>query len=418
MCPIRQSDPHSNPIRILQDSHRSYEPLEYILMRPNGTDGWHINLRSKSSGEKVSVDEYTRYYIMTRDRRKDGVDQSPNMLHYGGQLFQQFITDQASRAEVERLKYIDMHQEKLRRNSYAKVKKHLQQSTVEQSGKMTVLPASFTGSDRYMYRQYSNAMALVRVFGKPALFITFTMNVNCPEVLAELKDGQTPYNRPEVICRVYWQKYKAFLHEITKDGIFGKCLAHVSVVEFQKRGPPHTHTLFWIKDFDHTAANIDDVISAEIPPKTYEDEDDLDTRDPRAVTLRKLVLKHMIHGPCDLTGSGYSCRRNANTSVCGKGFPHEFADVTDIGEAIYPSYRRRSPEHGGETGRKRINRKVTTIDNSWVVPYSLYLLMKYQSHINVQYCSTVKSIKYLFKYHFKGEDLISVAGLDPMDEVR
>ena len=42
--------------------------------------------------------------------------------------------------------------------------------------------------------------------------------------------------------------------EIEKDQIFvGKeCIGRVSVVEFQKRGAPHTHTLIWIKDFEGT----------------------------------------------------------------------------------------------------------------------------------------------------------------------
>ena len=68
------------------------------------------------------------------------------------------------------------------------------------------------------------------------IFITFTMNVFCTEVMQQLLPGQTPYDRPDIIARVYWQKYKAFIHEIEKDNIFGKTIARVSTVEFQKRG--------------------------------------------------------------------------------------------------------------------------------------------------------------------------------------
>jgi len=44
------------------------------------------------------------------------------------------------------------------------------------------------------------------------------------------------------------------------------------------------------------------------------------------------------------------------------------------------------------------------VDNRWVVPYNEFLAMKYECHINVQVCVSVKSIKYLYKYVHKGSD--------------
>ena len=48
------------------------------------------------------------------------------------------------------------------------------------------------------------------------------------------------------------------------------------------------------------------------------------------------------------------------------------------------------------------------MDNSWVVPYNSYLLLKYNAPINVELCSTVKSVKYLYKYIYKGYDCANV----------
>ena len=49
-----------------------------------------------------------------------------------------------------------------------------------------------------------------------------------------------------------------------------------------------------------------------------------------------------------------------------------------------------------------------TIDNSWIVPYNPYFSLKYNCHINVESCASVKSVKYLFKYVYKGHDCANV----------
>jgi hypothetical protein len=42
--------------------------------------------------------------------------------------------------------------------------------------------------------------------------------------------------------------------------------------------------------------------------------------------------------------------------------------------------------------------------NRWVVPYNPYLTMRYQCHINVEVCSSITAVKYLYKYDYKGHD--------------
>lgn len=92
-------------------------------------------------------------------------------------------------------------------------------------------------------------------------------------------------------------------------------------------------------------------------------------------------------------------RRNAFCHVCSKHFPHKFADKSELIENSYPVYRRR------RNGRKFVSSRGHEIDNQWIVPYNPYLLLKYNCHINIEITSSLKSIKYLFKYLHKGLDM-------------
>ncbi len=48
------------------------------------------------------------------------------------------------------------------------------------------------------------------------------------------------------------------------------------------------------------------------------------------------------------------------------------------------------------------------LDNRWVVLHNVYLLTKYDAHINVEVCNNIHAIKYMFKYIYKGHDRATV----------
>jgi hypothetical protein len=331
-------------------------------------------------------------------------------LHWGGKLYQQMIVDNWAREEACKLDFIRNNQKQIRADLYCGVQDANRGNEVDQSGRVYILPASHTGSDRWYHKWYKNAMHIVQKKGKPTFFITMTMDVNCEEVRNHLRSDQTPYDRPDLICRIFEMKRKELLRQIKKDGIFGECIAYVCVIEFQKRGAPHMHLLIWIKNFDETPNNINNVISTEIPQQGEPGSKDRELYD--------LVMKHMIHGPC---GDGYrsnlSCLNKSRNGQCGRGFPKSYEVVTSVGDGCFPNYRRRSPVEGGNTGTKHIGGMEVLVTNKWVVAYNAYLLLKFKCHINIEYCHTVASIKYLFLYHFKGEDTLIVEGLDKADEI-
>jgi len=47
------------------------------------------------------------------------------------------------------------------------------------------------------------------------------------------------------------------------------------------------------------------------------------------------------------------------------------------------------------------------MDSIWIIPYSPFLLATFDCHLNVEICSTIKAVKYLYKHVYKGHDCVS-----------
>jgi hypothetical protein len=103
-------------------------------------------------------------------------------LHLGGKLYQQMIVDIWAREEACKLDFILNNQRQIRADLYCGVQDANRGNEVDQSGRVYILPASHTGSDRWYHKWYKNAMHIVQKKGKPTYFITMTMDVNCKEV--------------------------------------------------------------------------------------------------------------------------------------------------------------------------------------------------------------------------------------------
>ena len=112
-------------------------------------------------------------------------------------------------------------------------------------------------------------MAIVRRYGKPHLFITFTCNVQWPEIQSSLFEGQTANDRPDIICRVFRLKLSDLLKDVVQRQIFGTVLAYVQTIEFQKRGLPHAHMLFILSGRQHCWQEVDRLVCASCRTKLY-----------------------------------------------------------------------------------------------------------------------------------------------------
>ncbi|TMS38965.1 hypothetical protein L596_005577 [Steinernema carpocapsae] len=178
-------------------------------------------------------------------------------------------------------------------------------------------------------------MAIVTEFGAPDLFITFTCNPKWPEIL----------------------KLKEFMDDMLKKQVLGKVKAFVRVIEFQKRGLPHTHMLL-ILDDEHkfrTGADVDSVVCAELPYPATEPQ------------LYNIVKSSMMHGPCGTSYRHMQCMQK-HGDRCDKDFPKPYSEETVLEEDQKPRYRRRESaphfvnEHGEHVENEQQNPDVLNHD--------------------------------------------------------
>jgi hypothetical protein len=83
---------------------------------------------------------------------------------------------------------------------------------------------------------------------------------------------------------------------------------------------------------------------------------------------------------------------------CKKRYPRFFSEETRCDVNEYPKYRHRQTHIFVDPKMQRM------VDNRWIVPYNFHLATKYHTHINVEICSSIFVVKYLYKYVYKGPD--------------
>lgn len=111
------------------------------------------------------------------------------------------------------------------------------------------------------------------------MFITFTTNPHWPQITSELLQGQTTYDRPDLVIHVFQQHLSLFMKDI--NFLMGPLLYRICITEFQKCGLPHAHIALCLKNAPITADDIDSFLSTELP------------REPG--WLCNLIQKHMTH---------------------------------------------------------------------------------------------------------------------------
>lgn len=174
----------------------------------------------------------------------------------------------------------------------------------------------------------------------------------------------------------------------TREIFFCPVIVHIYVIKFQKRGLPHTHMLliFNCGRKISSTKQVDKIVSCKFPDKNIH------------FYLHSVIVKHNMHGSCGNLNPKNTCKGKNN---CYKNkYPKDYCNSTMFGDNSYPQYRLRN-------NGIYVKVRGKMLDNQWVVLYNHYLSAKFNCHINVEVCSSIKAVKYLYRYVYKGHDRIN-----------
>lgn len=198
-----------------------------------------------------------------------------------------------------------------------------------------------------------------------------------------LLPGQSAYDRPDIVCRVFHARKNALIHNLKSGCYFEgrKCAYILHVIEYQHRGLPHAHIVYRLTDGpNHSDENeciafMDDFITAKKPVC------DEDEADPEEIRYCMLVDRDMTHKCSDNEVNGcLDCN-----GLCKKKYSPLPVLETYLDDKSYPVYAR--PEE----------------KDCYVVPHVKQMLLDCDCHINTEFCASSYTLIYLYKYLFKGE---------------
>ncbi|GJZ87275.1 DNA helicase, partial [Tanacetum coccineum] len=177
--------------------HKSYMSLKFPLLFVYGQSGYYPEMKQRDDDDKrISMNNYYMYQL----HELSGLY---GLLLRGGRLFQQYVVGVYCCIEQNRIDYYRTHQNDIRRDYLSGVYDALHRGDHVGSdiGGKFILPRTFTGGPWYTYSHYLDALAICRVLGNPQFFITFTCNVNWPEIKRRIEDfpGLTPADRANVV---------------------------------------------------------------------------------------------------------------------------------------------------------------------------------------------------------------------------
>lgn len=338
---------------------RLWEPLVYPLFFPHRTLGWGL---SQVEADIADIDIPPT--VQSRDAETTQIwYYCIRLLHnlrfsIFGRLMNKYVFDMFSR-NLEACNQCKIQEEDAIQMGV---------DAVEPNNNI-YLPASFLGSNHWTSEQIADSLAIAAVYAPPTFFIMFTCNTSWSEITSQLRPGQTFYDIPVVVCRVF--KHKLVLFKCMLRSMFpntGPVQYLIHSIKFQKCGAPHAHILIKYKHDCMSPDDIDSIVSVKL--------------------LSHPADAHLMYS-CGLI---HNCGKYCGT--CCFHYPQPLQASTTINSTGHIHYCRC---------------RETDVH---VVPHCLPLLRKFQCHINFEVVNMSHMFQYLFKYIYKGPfPAFSISGL-------
>lgn len=249
------------------DVHWSTDPLDFVTLFPTKADGWQLYLTLEGGMKTMSPLQFYRFHIQHRLNNH-------NILLRGHKLVPEYLCVMYAKVENHRLLYIQQNQHTLRRKKYKSDNVTTANNPdVIRSERKVIPPPSFSESRTYLHQHFQNAVAISREYHKSDLFVTFACNPQRPEIRQSLLSNQRPQERPDIVAKVLNLKRKELMDDLINAKVMGRRSGNVNVVGLHKRSFLHCHILLIVNEQDmlHTAQDVDQVITAELPsdPETF-----------------------------------------------------------------------------------------------------------------------------------------------------
>ena len=339
----------------------------FPVLYPNGTFGeYHPRKVKLSSSEFIK----SRLYNKDSRFRKDA-----------SYVF--YLLHQKSLREVATGVYNVLNRSKGVAMSVKQLLAKIEASDNQLEASLFTMLQSVRGTKQYWWARKSDLKCMVRHWGSPTLFLTFSCaeyewsdmarylrNVNIVSPSYDI--GRLCTEDPVSVSRKFSEKFHAFFRTvICKGEVLGEVEHFYWKKEYQARGAPHYHVLLWIRDApvigrDNSAAVlkwVQERVTCHIPDKKTSPE------------LHELVTRYQMH-KC----STYCKRRRKLGSTfityCKFGFPRPVCKSGIV-----------HPVEDSLKSRKKIYELPRTELEVRVNDYNPLLILLWKANIDIQFVS-------------------------------
>ena len=264
------------------------------------------------------------------------------------------------------------------------------------------------GTQAYWNSVKIQLYAMFRTLGPPTFFITLSADDNnwtdlmvvlskckgqnlSEEQASELSPSEKRAlmtTNPVVTARHFAHRFQCLSREVIKGTgqPIGEVLDFFWRIEFQLRGSPHVHSMWWIKD----APNLDTATGRQVAPQYIDRYISVGIPNESDGELRALVLRLQQHHHTSMCRK--TTRRRRNVAECRFDFPQPLCEETRLKSHDDPGNRSRCYLLKRSVGEENIN------------PYNEHLLRAWQANMDIQLIGSVyRTAAYVCSYMCKGE---------------